>query len=486
MKILKFIIIFIIFMILTNPAYASIPSYVGINFNGANFWQESQNFKNVLNGCEVKNSFPDKNWWLQFNDPILSDYIEQSLRENQDIKIAAAHIEESNALARATMGKEFPQITLYGLFTRLKRSSNFLTPQVGNNARGQLPTVLAGGTSNLYVTPIVAQYEIDYLLKNHSKTKLAKKDAAINQFNYQTVLISLTSELATAYFNLLKADKLLELNTELLGYLQKSLELKNSLFKEGEISYDDVLINQQGISQTLSNIIEIQKMQSLFAHQLCILMGKAPLEQSCLPRSDFDNISFNNNIQVGIPCNLISRRPDILAAAAKLQKADINISLAFKDFFPAMNVFGVFGFASSSLSKLYDWKSNLSAIAVNAAQSLFTGGTKTAVYKANKAACKGVYQEYQKAILIAFQEVEDSLTKLNSDFSQYNEAQIRVIDSQKLLTLATSRYKEGENSYLDIINARQKLINDKQTITQSKSNLLIDNISLYKALGGGF
>lgn len=484
MKILKYILIFSLLLLLIYPGTSSGQSGFGINTNNSD-WQESESFKTTLKGYEVNNNFPEKKWWLQFNDPVLADYIEQAVRDNQDINIAMARIDEAKYNARAVMGSEFPQLTWYGIFTRLKSSSNFLTPNLAGTPAAST-SVLSGGTSNLYITPLVAKYEFDYLLKNHSRTKSAKKDAESMQFNYQTTLITLTTEVATAYLNLLKADKLLALNTELLGYLEQSLELKKSLFKEGEASYDDVLLNEQAISDAKSNISDALKLQGLAVHQLCILMGKAPLEQSSLPRSDYDSIIIDKEIQIGFPSELITRRPDILSAEAQMDKAGIDVSVARKNLFPSLTVYGLFGYASSNLDKLFNWKSNLASITSSLAQSIFTGGTKMATLRAYKSAAKAAVQEYRKAILAAFQDVEDSLSKMDSDYIKYNESGSQVLASQQLLALTNSRLQEGENSYLDVIDSKQQLIKYQQTQTQAKTDLLIDNISLYKALGGGF
>ena len=467
MKSLKYLIVFLFLIASTSPVSASEIPNTGLNFTGANFWQESQS---LIKGSEVKYIFPEQKWWLQFNDPILAEYIEQALRENQNVKIASARLEESNELVTYTKGKEFPRVSLNAIYYRLKDQSTF------KNIFGK----------NIFILPLIAQYELDFLQKNHSKTKSARKTSDSSQYDYQTVIISLTSEVATSYFNLLKADKLLELNTELLKYQENSLELKQSLFKEGEISYDEVLINEQSISQTKYNIAEIQKLQGLSVHRLCVLMGKPPMEQSCFPRSDFNCISINENFSLGNPANLITRRPDILSAKSKLEKAGIDISVAFKDFFPSFNITGLLGYLSPQINKLFNWNNLDAAIGGNLAQTIFAVGDKSSTYKISKARYKGAVQEYQKAIIIAFQEVENSIRQLNSDFTQYCETDMQVLNSKYLLNLVNSRYQEGESSCLDIISVQQQLINYEQNKINTKANILIDNISLYKALGGGF
>jgi len=450
-----------------------------------NFWQESTNYPGVLKGIEIKNTFPEKQWWLEFNDPVLNCYIEQAISANQDLKIALDRIEEANAQTGVVFGKEFPQITIRDYYFRTKGSKTFLVPNASQSSL-QSSSFLAGGSQNLYILPLIAQYELDYLGKNHSKTKAARKAEEASKYNYKTVMITIAANVATAYLNLLQADKLLKLQCALLQNQEKSLELRQSQFNEGLVSLDDVLINQEAISAIKSNISNIKKTQGLLVHQLSILMGKPPTVEACLKRSDIDCISVNKDIQIGDPCSLIVRRPDILASEAQLEAAGINVSVARKDLFPSISAIGSFGYASAFLDKFFNWESNTTAIGSGISQALFTGGTKIATVKLNKAQYKEALHNYERTVLNAFKDVEDSLSLLNSSLIQYLQSEEDVTNSEHQLVLTTDRYREGINSCLDVLTSEQQLLNFKQNLVERKSEILIDNISLYKALGGGF
>lgn len=452
-------------MFLSSPAFAAqIPC--------EKFWRESLNYN-------ATNQFPDKNWWSKFNDPVLASYIEEAIRENNDVKTALAKIEESRAYARYVMANELPQLSTYPLYFLLRN-------QNVKNTGLPFSTGSNRSTSNIFIVPLVARYELDLFQKNRYKTLSAEKEAQAVCFDYETAIISLSAEIATAYFNLVESDKLLGLNKELLCSLQQALQLKNLLYREGEISYDDVLTSQQAISATQSNIEALKKNQGILVHQICILMGKPPVEQSCLPRCDFDSINFNNEITIGSPDTLVSRRPDILAAESRLSEAGINVSVAKREFLPSINIFGTFGFESIPIISFFNLKGMLAGVGVVPSISLFAGGAKIANLKVNKAKCKEALQQYQKTILAAFKDVEDSIKSFTSDFGSYEEASKQVSEAKCLLCLTNTRYREGENSLLDVINSRQQFINNKQNEVQAKTNLLIDNISIYKALGGGF
>ncbi|MDD3014814.1 MAG: efflux transporter outer membrane subunit [Candidatus Gastranaerophilales bacterium] len=488
MKNLKYIIIviFIIQIFLNTASTDAEDSPVPFIINkDTNFWQESSNYPGVLKGIEIKNSFPDKQWWLQFNDPILNCYIDQAISANQNIKIALAHIEEANAQTGKVFGSEFPQIFLRDIFFRVKGSKTFLVPQAADSSV-QSSSFLAGGTQNLFILPLTAQYELDYLGKNHSITKAARKEAEKFKFDYESALISITSDVATIYLNLIKTDKLLKLQCALLQNQEKSLKLRQSLFSEGLISLDDVLVNQEAISLIKSNIADIKKLQGTLVHQLCILMGKPPTVESCLTRTEIDKISINRDIQIGDPSLLIVRRPDILASEAQLEAAGINVSVARKELLPSFSILGAFGYSTANLDKFFNWNSNTSAIGTSISQALFTGGSKIANLKLNKAKYKEAVQVYQKSILNAFKEVEDSLSTINASIIQYIQAEDDIANSEQQLFLTSDRYKEGINSCLDFLNSEQQLINFKQNLVQKKGEILINKISLYKALGGGY
>lgn len=468
-----------------TAAFAAEPNTPFTYDKDSNNWQESKKIQGMLKADEVKNSFPEKQWWLKFNDPILNCYIDQALQVNQDIKIALARIEEANQQANIVFGREFPQVNIRDVYFRVKGSQNFLFPNVGQSNISS-SSFLAGSTQNIFILPLIAQYELDLFRKNRSKTKAARKAVEISKFDYDTVNINIASNVATTYFNLLQADKLLKLQCELLQNQEKSLELRQSRYNEGLISLDDVLANQEAISQVKSNIADIQRLQGTLVHQLNILMGKPPTTEQELIRNNLDQICISKEINIGNPSQLITRRPDILASESQVEQAGINISVARKELLPSFSIIGSFGYSSSSLEKFFNWSSNTSAIGSSITQDLFTGGSKIANLKLNKAIYKETIEGYHKTILNAFKEVEDALSTLNSNILRYTQAEEDVINSKHQFLLVNNRYLEGANSSIDVLNSEQQLINFRQNLTQRKSEILIDNISLYKALGGGF
>lgn len=468
---------------LIQPVYSA-ESDIHSPVNGKTIlWKESPNFLKESNEFTLEKNFPDVQWWNQFNDPLMNKYIQRALSNNQDIKIALARIEEANSTVKITFAKELPTLSIAGIYARLKNSDNFLFPNV---PQGESQSPLTGAPSNIYILPLSAKYELDLFGKNHTKTKSSKKQADMTKFDHKTVLISISSSVAAAYFNLIQTDKLLNLQNELLK-VTKEIELQTGyLYKEGLYSYDDVLTAQQNVSIVKTNISELKKLQSALVHQLCILMGVPPIEQSAFERNTIDDIALSLRIPAGIPSELITHRPDILAAEAALEKAGLDVSFARKDFLPSLNTRGIFGYASSEADKWFDWSSILASVVASISQSIYTGGEKTAKLKYQKAIYKESLQNYHKVILTSFKEVEDSLSSITSDITKYKQAQEDVVASQQKYHLTDERYKEGINSYLDILLSNQQLLNYKQSETQQKGSLLVDNISLFKALGGGF
>lgn len=446
-------------------------------------WAESQGFPIGTKGFDLTVDFPEAQWWDQYNDAVLTGYIQQALTSNLDIKMAQSRIEQADRAARIIFARQLPQVYLLGSYARVKGSENILSPE-GNS--GSENTFFGGGWTNIYILPLIAQYELDVFGANRSKTRSARKTAEASRFDSRTVMLSVASRVAGTYFNLLTVDKSLQVQNNLLKVVQGVLQHRQYLYEHGISSYDDVLVSQQNVSAVQANIAEIQRLQSLLVHQLCILMGEPPISQNNFIRNSLDNLVLKRELPVGTPSTLLTRRPDILSAEALLQRANIDVSTARREFFPTFNLIGLYSYASSDLSRLFDWDSVIASASASVVQSVFTGGRKVANYKLQKAVAKEALQQYHKTVLTAFQEVEDSISQLSSDDTKYRQSSQDVASAVQQVQLSSNRLAEGTESQLDLLLSQQQELLYRQQEVQRKGELLVDNVNLYKSLGGGF
>lgn len=453
-------------------------------------WQETthipQNFQPALS-LSFENSFPEKDWWNRFQDPILVNYVQEAINANRDLQVALARIKEARETVRFAFSRELPQMTLRSDFLRVKGTENFLRQESrGNAPGGGGNAIFPSDAFNIYDFVFSPRYEVDLFGKNWSRIRAAARESDAVKQDANALVLTITAEVATAYINLLQTDRTILLQAQLVAIQEENLRLRRSMFAQGVLNYDDVLGTEQSLSQAKKNLAETQKMREAFVHQLSVLRGRPPVDASGFVRSNLEQLPADLLVSSGLPSELVSRRPDILAAEARLKEAGFNIAVARKDFFPTLNLMGPFGFLSTELSRFFDSGSFLSTIAVNGAQTLFDGGAKIATYRTQKARHEQQINQYQQTILNAFREVEDALSGLISDKAQYDESRRATLDTRKRLGLTEHRYQQGVNTLLDVLDLRSQLVNNEITESQKKASLLAEYVNLYKAIGGGF
>ena len=463
-------------------------------------WAElSSSGQNVLAPFTLSQEFPDQQWWQNFHDPHLATYIQRALTFNPDLQNAVLRISESQALMRQVRAAMFPTVNLQGTFIRqrtggaaLAGSNNTLgSNQIGTGGTGaganQLPNLsIPNTTYNIFSVPIVASYQLDLWGKNYLLTQSAKKVVEEQKQAARALALTLITNVATAYFNLLKADSQIQVLNSLIQNTQQTLSIQQQLFQTGISAYDPLLLTAENLATYQQSLTQAQGQQALYAHQLMIITGMNPKTQTDIQRLSLDAINFPAQIPVGVPGELVTRRPDIIQNELALEKAGIDVREARREFLPTINLTGSFGFASRELSQLFDWKNHAASLISQASQSLFTGGAKMANLKLQKVRAEEQLKYYQSNLLHAYQQVEDSLSLLKADYGGYRTSLQEIDISNQAVNLSETRFKQGISPKTDWLNAQRQLLTFQQTAQQNKANSLIDLISLYGSLGGGY
>jgi len=446
-------------------------------------WAEPQKANNTkppvsksLKGAvtDYRAEFVNKDWWSRFNDPILSGYILKAANANHDLKIATLRVSETQALVRESLGKEFPTIGLGGNFEREKTSDNI---QMGSF---KLPEY----TQNAYSFPLSVNYELDLWRKNREKTISVAKELEAAKFDERAAYISLTSTVAAVYFNILKVDKLIELQKQLVEYRTKHLDLIKDKNNYGLCPLSDVILSEKLLTESQTGLTDLEKQQSILLNQLAVLTGVSVDNAASLKRASLDDIDPLKDLPASIKSDVVQNRPDILKAEALLQKTKIDVNLARKDFLPSINIVGQFGFMSNSFAKTFDWSSYTASIGTGLFQSIFTGGQKLARLKARKFRYEQMLESYQKTILQSFQEVNDSLASLKFDTKKNNDNISRVKLENNNMELINEKYQNGLLAYIDTLEYKARVLSLEKEQIQSKTDCFIDSLSLYKATGG--
>jgi multidrug efflux system outer membrane protein len=298
--------------------------------------------------------------------------------------------------------------------------------------------------------------------------------------------VLLASELASSYFNLVGLDRTVALQQEVVTLAEKDLRSQTYQFKEGAVDSASVEEKKASLAAEQTTLQNQLQNQAALIHQIAVLRGLEPEDQGDLPRATLEQIPVNGTVEGGFPSQLLRRRPDIRAAEMHFLGANLNASAAKRAMLPTVNGLAQLGFSSIKIGDLFSSNGLLNVLTGSVNQGLFEGGRKLAAIKSTKAKAEIAIRQYQKTILTAFQEVDDSFSKLKTDTVSLQEADAIIQANRKQKTIMDYRLREGAASPQQVIPKQVSLLKSEQQLAQTKCAVLIDRISLFKALGGGY
>lgn len=432
------------------------------------FWFD--NDKSAPTDFSYRLDYINIDWWENFNDPILKSYIIRALENNQDLKVATLKTEEYRQFVKMTFGQELPELSVGSNFTAIKIPfSNDRPLNISDSG---------------YVLPFTVKYEADLLRKNHDKTKSAIKQHEASKFQEKTAYISICSYVATVYLNIVKNDKLIALQSELVSI--KKEQLRRMLFKhsQGLASQMQVNIYAENYKSSINDLDNLIKSRDIMLNELAVLIGESPECSQKLGRTSLDKIQFLGMVPNCIPSDVIFSRPDILTAEAQLQAAQIDVRVARKELLPTFNVNGTLGFNTFTTDPFFSWSGAFAFLSAGLTQTLFAGGRRIANLRIKKNSYEQMFEEYKQTSLKAVQEVNDSLysIKFDSAIDKNNIDKVKLEEDN--FAHSNKKYKNGVISYPDLLNEKEKLIYVKNQQAQSKTTRLVNYLGLYKASGG--
>ncbi len=437
-------------------------------------WNEGADSHLGQNGTFLKEGFPDRQWWEGFNDSNLNTYINAAIHNNPTLNGALRRVEQARAMTGQTVSKALPSVNFNPSAYRIG---------LPDNVKGALPL---DSTLHLYNLPLQASYELDLWGKNLDSIKSSRKQADSAELQGKSVLNSIVGEVAAAYVNLIRMDGMVEAEQQRLTLLKRIAALEASQHQSGLIAYDEVLRAQRDVAEAETNVSVFEQQQAVFAHQLSILTGSPPANASQLQRAALERLSLPKETASGLPSELLTRRPDILAQERLLESASIDVRVARKAFLPTINLGAMVGSGALGFKNLWSWGNvfNMQSLAIS--QPIFKGGQLKSELNYRKAKQKEQLETYRQTILTALKDVEDSLSMLRSDYQSMDSNTERLTLTQKNLALTDNRYQQGLAPKLDVLQAQSELLRYQQTAIQTKADTAIATVSLYKALGGGF
>jgi outer membrane protein, multidrug efflux system len=418
------------------------------------------------------NSLADLPWWQVFKDPVLQELIATALTNNYDLKQAVARVEQARQQVIAVRSQLLPQVGYSGDVGR------------GRNALFNTPAALDGLTQSSALLALNAAWEIDLWGRIRRLTQAARAQYLATDEARVGVTISLVSDVATAYFQLLQYDQELQIQRAATNAYAGTYRIFNEKRINGVSSRLETDRALAALANAAAAIPQIELEMAITENQLNILLGRSP---GPIPRgTPLSDTQVPPEVPAGLPSTLLQRRPDVLATEQTLIAASANIGANLANFFPQIGLTTFLGKVSPELSSFTAGTANAWNVGATMAGPIFQGGQLLANYRAAKASFDQAKAAYEQSVLTAFQDVSNAL------ISRQKLAEVRVYDQQATSALsasvqvATERYLNGRSSYYEVLEAQQELYPTQRALAQAQASELITVVQLYKALGGGW
>jgi NodT family efflux transporter outer membrane factor (OMF) lipoprotein len=442
----------------SRPATAAPPAYKELPPN----WKAAQPVDHVAKG----------KWWEVFQDAQLNALEDQINISNQTLKAAQAQFEQARAIVRINRAAQYPTVAAGVSATRNHLSSN--------RPNGRLsPT---NNYTDLQL-PVDASYEADVWGRVRRTVEAARANAQASAADLESVSLSLHAELATDYFQLRSLDSEEQLLNSTAAAYEKALELTQNRYRGGVVSQVDVAQAETQLETTRAQAIDLGVQRAQFEHAIAVLMGQPASTFSLAP---LPLASAPPVVPVGMPSDLLERRPDIAGNERRMAVANAQIGIAKAAYFPTITLSATGGFEGTSITNWLNGPGGFVTAGASALETIFDAGRRRAVSDEARAAYDQSVANYRQTVLGAFQEVEDSLAALRLLEEEGKTQNVAVEAAQRSLALSTSRYKGGVATYLEVITAQSFALNDQRLAVQVTGRRMTACVSLIKALGGGW
>jgi len=413
-----------------------------------------------------------RGWKATFSDPALQELINQALANNRDLRIAALNVQSYEAKYRIQRAAQLPTVGVDASSTRQQTAGD-----LNGTGSEQIGSQYAANVG-------ITAYELDFFGRIQSLKDQALENYLAQQESQRSTHIALVASVANAYLTLLADQDLLALSQHTLQTEQESYGLTEKKYHLGAASDMELAQSRTALESAKVSTAQYQRLVAQDKNALMLLIGGTLPASISQPRH-LDEVVLTD-IPVGAPSSLLQQRPDILAAEHSLKAANANIGAARAAFFPTISLTATAGSASNDLGSLFDGGNGTWLFMPKLNLPIFDGGKRTADLDVAEIATKSAVASYEKSIQSAFREVADGLAAQQGYRDQLTAQQALVSANQRYFELADKRYNQGVDSYLTRLDAQRSLFSAQQSLISTRLALLGNEVSLYKAIGGGW
>ena len=445
----------------------------------------------------------DPQWWTSFQDPELTALEQQAVAQNLDVQIATQRLLEAEAQAQIEGAVLYPSLSGAASYTREGPS------QVGVFAALSSPTgastsaasVANGSTSapgggelsgatiaplDLYQYGLQSMYDLDLWGQNRRAVEAAVAAAAASQEAQRAALLNVEAQVANYYLQLRGTETVLQITRDNLAFANQLVALTLERQQAGLTTALDVANARATQAQIQSQIPGLVAQRDGLIDQLGLLLGQTPESLPAALLTPAAIPATPPTVPVGLPSDLLRRRPDVREAEANLHEMTAEVGVAVASFFPDLSLSGSVSLQALQFKNLNQFRAITYAVGPNLTIPIFQGGQLRGQLKLRKAQQKEAAVNYAKTVLTAFTQVNMALVTYTQDHATVAALKIDMQQSQIAVNLAEEQYRQGLADYLTVLNAQQSLLSSEQQEAQAEQRLGTDLVTLYQALGGGW
>jgi NodT family efflux transporter outer membrane factor (OMF) lipoprotein len=428
-------------------------------------------------------------WWKIFNDAELNTLEDQLNINNQNIKEYFENFMEARAVVREARSQFFPTLSVVPSFAR-SRSSQNLSGSTTVNANGTGTSAKTTGTSTgvaaqstVLSLPLEASWEPDLWGKIRNTVRQAQYAAQVSAADLENERLTEQASLAEYFFEIRGQDKLQVILNDTVAADQKALDLNRAAYETGVGDQISVVEAETTLASAVAAATNVAVARAQYEHAIAMLVGKSASGFSIPARP---MTAFPPPIPVGVPSELLERRPDVAAAERTMAEANATIGIAYAAYYPTLTLTAEGGFESSAISNWLSWPSRFWSIGASLPETIFDAGLRRATVQQYVAAYNSDVAAYRQTVLTAFQQVEDALAEVRILAQEIPQEEQAVKSAQLYLQLEQARYDTGIDPYVDVLIAQTTLLNDQQTLNGLKVEEMTYAVGLVEALGGGW
>ena len=423
--------------------------------------------------AEPADQFARGKWWEIYGDPQLNALEERVRVSNQTLKAVVAQFEQARALVRFRRADFYPTITVGATGSRNRVSQN----------RAVSSSLSPTNYSDIQMPVVGVSYEADLFGRVRHTVEAARTSAQASAGDVENVSLSIHAALAADYFQLRELDAEEELLNSSVATFQKALDLTQNRYQGGVASAVDVAQAQTQLETTVAQATDLQVARAEFENAIAVLTGE-PASSFTVPNSPLKDTP--PPIPVGLPSDLLERRPDIAAAERRVASANEQVGIARAAYFPSVSLSGNGGFETTSLTNLLAGPSGFVSVGASALVTAFDVGRRRADSEQAQALLDQSAANYRQNILVAFQEVEDNLAALRILTQEAETQQAAVTAAEHSVQLSLNRYKGGVANYLEVTTNQAIALSNERQAVQIRGRRMVSSVQLIQALGGGW